>query len=138
MSLVEGLRDKLIDLLKLLLASASTNPSGLDQTLAGGLVPQRHLHHFIHVRVGAANKLLVCSDPDLGILLGGAVQLQQHRSLEGRKPLSSADVRVTLTSSPQLIMNPLLMSRRKICCRNERINNLDGSIDSRQLSRENV
>lgn len=54
----------------------STNHSGLNQTLAGGLVPQRHLHYFEHVVVGAAHELLVCSDSDLRILLGGAVQLQ--------------------------------------------------------------
>lgn len=52
-----------------------------NQTLAGGLIPQSHLHHLEHVLVGAAHELLVCSDSDLRILLGGAVQLQQHRPL---------------------------------------------------------
>lgn len=61
---------------------SSTKNSGFDQTLAGGLVPQCHLHHFKHVLIGAAYELLVCGNSDLGILLGGAIQLQQHRSLK--------------------------------------------------------
>ncbi|TNN69893.1 hypothetical protein EYF80_019961 [Liparis tanakae] len=32
----------------------------------------RHLHHFKHALIGAAHELLVCSDSDLGILLGGS------------------------------------------------------------------
>lgn len=59
-----------------------TNHSGFNQTLAGGLAPQHRLHHFKQVLIGAEHELLVCSDSDLGILLGGAVQLQQHRSLK--------------------------------------------------------
>lgn len=57
-------------------------PQGLIQTLAGGLVPQSRLHHFKHVLIGATHELLVCSNSDLGILLGEAVQLQQHRPLK--------------------------------------------------------
>lgn len=55
---------------------------GFHQTLAGSFVPQCHLHHIKHVLIGAAHELLVCSDSDLRILLGGAVQLQQHTSLK--------------------------------------------------------
>lgn len=65
------------------LSIPSTNHRSFNQTLAGGLVPQRHLHHFKHVLIRAAYELLVCSNSDLRILLGGAVQLQQHRSLKG-------------------------------------------------------
>lgn len=54
---------------------------GSNQTLAGGLIPQRFFHRCEYVLVGAAHELLVCSDSDLRILLGGAVQLQQHRPL---------------------------------------------------------
>lgn len=93
----------------LLFASVWTDQSGLNQTLAGRLTLQRHLHHFIQVLIRAAKELLVCSDPDLRILAGRAVQLQQQRPLEGRKLLSAASVRVTLTSSPPppLILNQL-------------------------------
>lgn len=53
----------------------------IDDTLAGGLALQSHLHRFEHVLSGASHELLVCSDSDLWILLGGAIQLQQHSSL---------------------------------------------------------
>lgn len=102
----------------LLLAAVWTEQSGLSQTLAGGLAPQRHLHHFIQLPVWAAKELLVCSDPDLRILPGGAVQLQQHRPLEGRKLLSAAGVRVTLTSSPPpqpQPQPPLIPNHLSIC-----------------------
>lgn len=57
-------------------------PQQSSQTLAGRLVPQRRLHHIKHAPIRAAHELLVCCDSDLGILLGGPVQLQQHRSLK--------------------------------------------------------
>lgn len=52
-----------------------------DDTLAGRLALQSHLHRFKHILSGASHELLVCSDSDLGILQGGAIQLQQHSSL---------------------------------------------------------
>lgn len=55
--------------------------SFMDHTLAGGLALQSHLHHFKQLLIGTSHELLVCSDSDLGILLGGAIQLQQHSSL---------------------------------------------------------
>lgn len=54
----------------------------MDHTLAGGLILQSHLHRFKQVLIRTSYELLVCSDPDLGILLGGAIQLQQHSSLK--------------------------------------------------------
>lgn len=78
-----------------------------NQTLAGGLFPQCCLHHLEYVLVGAAHELLVCSNSDLGILLGGAVQLQQHR------PLREGNCCQSLMSDSQspfhlnLIMNQL-------------------------------
>lgn len=97
----------------LLLVSVWTEgQSGLNQTLAGGLALQRHLHHFIQVLIRAVEELLVCSNPDLRILAGGAVQLQQHGPLEGRKLLSAAGVRVTLTSSPPVTPSPPLILKQ--------------------------
>lgn len=78
-----------------------------NQTLAGGLVPQCCLHHLEYVLVRAVHELLVCSNSDLGILLGGAVQLQQHR------PLREGNCCQSLMSDSQspfhlnLIMNQL-------------------------------
>lgn len=94
--------------------SVWTNQSGLNQTLAGGLALQRHLHHFKQVLIRAAKELLVCSDPDLRILVGGAVQLQQHRSLEGRKLLSVAGVRVTHTSRSAHLESVINFGNRKM------------------------
>lgn len=91
------------------MGEATTKRLRFNQTLAGGLVPQCLLHGFKHVLIGTSQELLVCSDSDLGILSGGAVQLQQHRPLRKRKLLSVTEVRLPLTSSPppQLIMDQL-------------------------------
>lgn len=50
--------------------------NGLNQTLSGSFIPERFLHYCEYVLVGAAHELLVCSNSDLRILQGGAVQLQ--------------------------------------------------------------
>lgn len=74
--------------------------SGLKQTLTGALTPQGCLHYLEHFLVRAVHELLVCTNSDLRILLGGAIQLQQHRPLKGRKLLSVTNVRHPLTFSP--------------------------------------
>lgn len=124
-----------IDNQKFKLTPVWTNQSGLNQTLAGGLALQRHLHHFKQVPIRAAEELLVCSDPDLWVLTGRAVQLQQHRPLEGRKPLSAAGVRVTLTSSPSRSTSFFHFGCQFV---NKKMDAACSAVDSRQLSRESV
>ena len=73
---------------------------GSGQTLAGALVAEGRPDRPQRAWIRAAHELLVCSDPDFCVLLGGAIQLQQHRALQRKPAVNQRCQNTLLTSSP--------------------------------------
>ena len=92
---------------------APKNPFGtlFFQTLAGGLMAQSRLHCSKHFGVGAVHYLLVCSDPDLHLLLVVTVEPQHRPPLEKQRAVSH---RPLAPRSPQYPHNVSVNPRGEI------------------------